>query len=37
MASQGKGVIKEVPGEPKACGYCPAYAACTQKDRYFAS
>lgn len=32
----GKGVIKEVPGEVKACGYCPAYTECTQKDIYLA-
>lgn len=31
----GKGIIKTVPGEPKRCGYCEAYAVCTQKDRYF--
>lgn len=29
----GKGAIKVVPGEPKACGYCPAFHACSQKDR----
>lgn len=29
----GKGVIVTVPGEPKACAYCPAFHACTQKDR----
>lgn len=29
----GKGVIVIKPGEPKACGYCPAFEACTQKDR----
>lgn len=29
----GKGAIKVIPGEPKACGYCPAFAACSQKDR----
>jgi hypothetical protein len=31
----GKGIIKTVPGEVKACGYCAAFAGCTQKDRYF--
>jgi hypothetical protein len=30
----GKGVIITVPGEPKRCGYCPAFEACTQKDKY---
>lgn len=29
----GKGAIVTVPGEPKACGYCPGFDACTQKDR----
>lgn len=29
----GKGVIITKPGVPKACGYCPAFHACTQKDR----
>lgn len=32
----GKGVVKTVPGEVKACGYCPAFDACKQKDRYYA-
>lgn len=31
----GQGIIKTVPGEPKRCGYCEAFAICTQKDRYF--
>lgn len=26
------GLIKEVPGQVTACKYCPAFAACTQKD-----
>ena len=30
----GKGVIIEVPSKPKACGYCPAFPICTQKDEY---
>jgi len=35
MASKGgKGVIIEHPGKVKACGYCPAFAICTQKDLY---
>lgn len=33
-AKGGVGIIKTVPGEPKRCGYCPAFDACTQKDRY---
>ena len=31
----GVGMIKTVPGEPKRCQYCPAFDACTQKDKYF--
>lgn len=31
----GKGTIVTKPGEPKACGYCAAFEACTQKDAYF--
>lgn len=31
---QGKGIIKEVPGTPKACGYCKAFELCRQKDLY---
>lgn len=30
----GKGTIVTIPGEVKACGYCPAFDGCTQKDRY---
>lgn len=29
----GKGAIVMKPGEPKACGYCQAFEACSQKDR----
>lgn len=34
MSTEGgsKGAIKEVPGLVTACKYCPAFAACTQKD-----
>lgn len=28
----GAGAIKEVPGQVMACKYCPAFAACTQKN-----
>lgn len=31
------GVIKEVPGQVTACKYCPAFAACSQKDQLVAS
>lgn len=35
MASKGgKGVVLEVKGVVKACGYCPAAPLCTQKDLY---
>ncbi len=33
-AEKGVGVVITVPGEVKACGYCPAFNACKQKDRY---
>lgn len=31
---QGKGVVITVPGQVKACGYCPAFPICSQKDLY---
>ena len=31
------GVVKEVPGQVTACKYCPAFAACTQKDQLIAA
>jgi hypothetical protein len=31
----GKGIVVTKPGEVKACGYCAAYDACSQKDQYF--
>lgn len=31
----GKGIIVTVPSEPKRCGYCDAFAICSQKNRYF--
>lgn len=34
LASQGKGVVITVPGEPKRCSYCAAFDICTQKDAY---
>lgn len=33
----GVGGIKEVPGQVTACKYCPAFAACTQKDQLIAN
>lgn len=34
MSNEGKGqgLIKEFPGQVKACRYCDGFAACTQKD-----
>lgn len=34
LTEKGKGVIKHVPGKVKACGYCPAFSSCKQKDEY---
>lgn len=34
MAEKGKGVVLEVKGVVKACGYCPAAPICSQKDLY---
>ena len=31
------GLIKEVPGQATACKYCPAFAACSQKDALIAT
>lgn len=33
-SKMGKGVVVTVPGQVKACGYCPAFTICTQKDEY---
>lgn len=33
----GKGIVKEQPGQVMACKYCPAFAICTQKDDLIAS
>lgn len=30
----GKGVVLKVAGKVKACGYCPAFTICSQKDLY---
>lgn len=38
MSEKGSvGVVKEVPGQVTACKYCPAFAACSQKDQLIAS
>lgn len=34
MAEKGKGTVITVPGQVKACGYCPGFAVCEQKDQY---
>lgn len=34
QSSKGKGVVVEVPSAPKACGYCPAFDICSQKNEY---
>jgi hypothetical protein len=34
MAEKGKGAVVTVPGSPKRCGYCEAYALCSQKDQW---
>lgn len=31
------GIVREIPGEATACKYCPAFAACTQKDALIAA
>ena len=36
MASKGgKGVVIAVPGDVRACEFCPAFNACKQKDLYY--
>lgn len=30
----GKGVVVTFPGKVKRCGYCEAFAGCSQKDKY---
>ena len=32
--SKGKGVVITVPGEPKRCGYCPAFEICEQRKKH---
>jgi len=33
-AEKGKGTVLTIPGQVKACGYCPAFTLCSQKDMY---
>jgi len=35
LRDKGKGVIVSVPGEVKACEYCPAFTVCEQRKEYF--
>jgi len=37
VEGKGLGEIKEFPGMVKACGYCPGFALCSQKDILIAS
>ena len=30
----GKGIVKTIPGEAKACAYCQAYPVCKQREQY---
>ena len=34
VAEKGKGVVKTVPGQVKACLYCPAFEICEQRKEY---
>lgn len=36
LAEKGKGIVKVIPGEVKACNYCAAYSVCQQRKLYFA-
>lgn len=35
LKERGKGVVKKVPGEVKACEYCAAFSVCEQRKEYF--
>ena len=35
LKAKGKGVVITVPGEVKACTYCPAFSVCEQRKEYF--
>jgi hypothetical protein len=35
LKEMGKGIIKTVESEPKACLYCPVYDFCEQRKEYF--
>ena len=34
LAAKGKGTVLTIPGQVKACAYCPAFSACSQKNEY---
>lgn len=34
LAEKGKGIVKTVPGQVKACLYCPAFEICEQRKEY---
>jgi len=36
LASKGKGIVREIPGEVMACKYCAGFPVCTQKDALIA-
>lgn len=35
LREKGKGVVVKIPGEVKACPYCPAFSVCEQRKNYF--
>jgi len=35
LKEKGKGVVVTIPGEVKACPFCPAFAVCEQRKEYF--
>lgn len=35
LKEKGKGVVVTIPGEVKACTYCPAFQNCEQRREYF--
>lgn len=37
LSKEGKGAIKEVPGEVTACKFCASFPICTQKDKLIAN
>jgi hypothetical protein len=35
MQEKGKGIVKTIESEPRACMYCPVYDFCEQRKEYF--